>query len=161
MVFSIVGGWGRGLRSERERERGAVSRVSKRQRKKSRPRGLRLSPFGRLFAAPVGALCERSPRIHPNKVVAPTGAARRRLGSLSRFKTPLQFRFSPHRGALREKSPKAGELCVAPRRGGVGACLARPIGGFGDSHRRRLSVLRVSPTIALGTPNPAPPSALR
>ena len=42
-----------------------------------------------------------------------------------------------------------------PRRGGVGACLARPNGGFGDSHRRRLSVLRVSPTIALGTPNPA------
>ena len=60
------------------------------------------------------------------KVVAPTGAARRRLGLALASQTPLQFRFPPRRGALRAKSPKAGELCVAPRRGGVGSCLAFP-----------------------------------
>mgnify|MGYP003303433923 CR=1 FL=1 len=76
------------------------------------------------------------------KVVAPTGAARRRLGLALASQTPLQFRFPPRRGALRAKSPKAGELCVAPRvaapsgspdgegdtlgAGALGSCLAFP-----------------------------------
>ena len=67
------------------------------------------------------------------KVVAPTGAARRRLGLALASQTPLQFRFPPRRGALRAKSPKAGELCVAPRRGGVGL-------GFAFLQRARLGL---------------------
>ena len=39
---------------------------------------------------------------------------------------------------MREESPKSAELCVAPRRGGVGSCV------------------RVPPTTPLGLPTPAP-----
>ena len=114
---------------EKARAGAAVYRVSKRQRKELRPRR----------AAPVGALCERSPRIRPSKVVAPTGAARRRLGSLSRFKTPLQFRLPPRRGASAIFVPQSGRIgrCTPasapfgspsargyPRRGALG--LASP-----------------------------------
>ena len=99
-------------------------------------------PKGRsIFAAPVGALCEKSPPIRPNLVVAPTGAARRRLGFAFALQTPLQFRFPPRRGAMRAKSPMMAELCVAPP-------LVRPLGsptarGIPSARGRLLRWLRL------------------
>ena len=49
---------------------GAGLRASQRQSEKFSPRR----------AAPDGASCEKHPRVRPNLVVAPSGAARRRLG---------------------------------------------------------------------------------
>ena len=97
--------------TRRERERSPFDlRVSKRQRKELRPRR----------ASPVGALCEKSPPICPNLVVAPTGAARRRLGLRNRLTNASTTPLSPAPRGFAKLSPKAGELCVAPRRGGVG-----------------------------------------
>ena len=59
-------------------------------------------------------------------------------GCVIALQTPLQFRY-PRRGACARKSPNlVAELCVAPRRGGVGVGRC------------------VSPTAASGTPTPAP-----
>ena len=101
-------------------------------------------------------------------------------GRRSRFTTALLSTPAP-RGVC-EKSPHLwAELPFAPRRGGVGvevcfafpndvpaafpsAALARalpfPIGGFGDSHRRRWFVPCVSQRRLLGFPTPPPPSWL-
>ena len=119
-----VGSWvEKRERNERERER-------KRERGRSIAfQNDREKDFSPRRAAPVGALCEKSPPIRPNLVVAPTGAARRRLGFAFALQTPLQFRFPL--------------LSGIPDNGGVGSCV------------------RVPPTGEIGTPTPAPPSALQ
>ena len=60
------------------------------------------------------------------------------MGCRLAFQTPCQFRFPRAEGRVREESPKSAELCVAPRRGGVGSCV------------------RVPPTGEIGIPIPAP-----
>ena len=108
---------------------GSGVRVPQRQRKRHQPRR----------AAPDGASCEKHPRVRPNLVVAPSGAARRRLGLRYRLSKRLSNSASPRRGASARKSPNlVAELCVPPRRGGVGVGRC------------------VSPTSSLGLPTPAP-----
>ena len=69
---------------------------------------------------------------------SPSGAARRRLGLAFAIQKRLCNSASPRRGAMRAKPPLRAELCVAPRRGGVGSCLGVP------------------PTSEIGIPIPAP-----
>ena len=92
-----------------------LAAFAKRKRPSGRSiaRGLRLSPFGRLFAAPFGASCDESPRVRPNLVVAPKGAARRCLGSAFALQQRLYFPLSAPRG-LCEKSPNLGAEMPLP-----------------------------------------------
>ena len=82
---------------------GSGVRVPQRQRKRHQPRR----------AAPFGASCDESPRIRPYKVVAPKGAARRRLGSAFALQQRLYFPLSAPRG-LCEKSPNLGAEMPLP-----------------------------------------------
>ena len=95
---------------------------------------------------------------------SPSGAARRRLGLAFAIYNGSTIPLSAPRG-LCENHPNLGAELPLPlgaaRLGGVevrGAASQRwlcrvPLRGVG-------SCVRVPPTIALGTPNPAPPSAL-
>ena len=87
-------------------------------------------------AAPFGALCENRPRIRPHLVVAPKARRGGVWGCVIAPQTPRQFRFLRAEGQVREQSPTRAELCVAPRRGGVGSCV------------------RVPPTSEIWTPTP-------
>ena len=105
--FSLGGGWLVPFSS------GAGVRAFQRQRKRHQPRGLRLSPFGRLFAAPDGASCEKHPRIRPYLVVAPSGAVRRRSGAAFALYNGSTSR-SPRRGACARRVPTCGLNCRLP-----------------------------------------------
>ena len=98
----VVGGGGKAEQKAEQKaaEKGGGGKLkAKGKRKESGFRGsqsrfkttekMKISPRR---AAPVGALCEKSPPIRPNLVVAPTGAARRCLGFAFALQTPLQFR---------------------------------------------------------------------
>ena len=68
---------------------GSGVRVPQRQRKRHQPRR----------AAPFGASCDERPRIRPYKVVAPKGAARRRLGSAFALRQPDAYGAGESRSA--------------------------------------------------------------
>ena len=59
-------------------------------------------------AAPDGASCEKHPRIRPNLVVAPSGAARRRLGLRNRLANASPTPLSRAEGLMREKPQLGG-----------------------------------------------------
>ena len=72
---------------------------------------LRKRPSGRSIArraAPFGASCDESPRIRPYKVVAPKGAARRRLGLRNRLANASPIPLSAPRGLCEKKSQLGG-----------------------------------------------------
>ena len=84
--------------------RGASLRSFQRQSEKFSPRR----------AAPDGAACEKHPRVRPNLVVAPWGAARRRLGLRYRLSKRLSNSALPRRGACARKVPTRWLNCALP-----------------------------------------------
>ena len=90
-------------------------------------------PKGRsIFAAPFGASCEKCPPIRPYMVVAPKGAARRRLGLRNRLANGSAFRFPAPKSEC-DARPNLGAECPlllgAARLVGVCGCFAFPNDG--------------------------------
>ena len=140
-----------------------LAAFAKRKRPSGRSiaRGLRLSPFGRLFAAPFGASCDESPRVRPKESRCPKRRGAAAFGVGVRASTTALLSSIRAEGLVREKVPTWWLNCRCPsaRRGGVGvcSCLARPNDGSAAFPLSALAWCVAFPQRRLrGLPTPAP-----
>ena len=128
-------------------------------------------PKGRsIFAAPVGALCEKSPPVRPNLVVAPLlghrfatryrsgDTQRARLGgvwgSRSRFKNASAIPLPPRRGANAIVIPKQGRIMRCPSARGRWVVRSRSSNDspWASHPRARFGRALLPPKVALACP---------